>query len=160
MEAFEGYWRKVPSVKRLVFKSIPEATTRVAMLKRGEVDIAYLLDALNLVTGNLDAPGGAVFGRPAIALDDVAERAGGATYGATRTRIGGFPDVVGNLPATLIGREIDDGQLRALFVSAGNPVLSVPDGDALERALARPARRASTRPSPLSCVSQQSFFAS
>ncbi len=45
MEAFEGYWRKVPSVKRLVFKSVPEATTRLAMLKRGEVDIAYLLDA-------------------------------------------------------------------------------------------------------------------
>ena len=45
MEAFEGYWRKVPSVKRLVFKSVPEATTRAAMLKRGEVDVAYLLDA-------------------------------------------------------------------------------------------------------------------
>ena len=45
LEAFEGYWRKMPSVKRLVFKSIPEATTRLAMLKRGEVDIAYLLDA-------------------------------------------------------------------------------------------------------------------
>jgi peptide/nickel transport system substrate-binding protein len=45
MEAFEGYWRKVPSVKRLVFKSVPEATTRLAMLKRGEVDVAYLLDA-------------------------------------------------------------------------------------------------------------------
>ncbi|MBM3218650.1 MAG: ABC transporter substrate-binding protein [Candidatus Rokubacteria bacterium] len=44
MEAFEGYWRKMPSVKRVVFKSVPEATTRVAMLKRGEVDIAYLLD--------------------------------------------------------------------------------------------------------------------
>src|SRR3989441_1133926 len=44
MEAFEGYWRKVPSVKRLVFKSVPEATTRAAMLKRGEVDVAYLLD--------------------------------------------------------------------------------------------------------------------
>src|SRR5712691_2290361 len=44
MEAFEGYWRKVPSVKRLVFKSVPEPTTRMAMLKRGEVDIAYLLD--------------------------------------------------------------------------------------------------------------------
>jgi ABC-type transport system substrate-binding protein len=36
MEAFEGYWRKVPSVKRLVYKSVPEATTRMAMLKRGE----------------------------------------------------------------------------------------------------------------------------
>jgi peptide/nickel transport system substrate-binding protein len=45
MEAFEGYWRKTPSVKRLVYKSVPEATTRLAMLKRGEVDIAYLLDA-------------------------------------------------------------------------------------------------------------------
>ena len=44
MEANEGYWRKVPSVKRLVFKSVPEATTRVAMLKRGEVDVAYLLE--------------------------------------------------------------------------------------------------------------------
>jgi peptide/nickel transport system substrate-binding protein len=44
MEANESYWRKVPSVKRLVFKSVPEATTRVAMLKRGEVDIAYLIE--------------------------------------------------------------------------------------------------------------------
>ena len=44
MEANEGYWRKIPSVKRLVFKSVPESTTRMAMLKRGEVDIAYLLD--------------------------------------------------------------------------------------------------------------------
>ncbi len=44
MEAFEGYWRKTPSVKRVVFKSVPDSTTRMAMLKRGEVDIAYLLD--------------------------------------------------------------------------------------------------------------------
>ena len=44
MEAYEGYWRKMPSVKRLVFKSVPEATTRMAMLKRGEVDLAYLID--------------------------------------------------------------------------------------------------------------------
>src|SRR5688572_30878119 len=44
MEAFEGYWRKMPSVKRLIFKSVPESTTRMAMLKRGEVDVAYLLD--------------------------------------------------------------------------------------------------------------------
>jgi peptide/nickel transport system substrate-binding protein len=45
MEAFEGYWRKVPTVKRIVFKSVTDASTRMAMLKRGEVDIAYLLDA-------------------------------------------------------------------------------------------------------------------
>jgi peptide/nickel transport system substrate-binding protein len=45
LEAFDGYWGEKPSVKRLVFKSVPEATTRLAMLKRGEVDVAYLLDA-------------------------------------------------------------------------------------------------------------------
>jgi peptide/nickel transport system substrate-binding protein len=45
MEAYEGYWRKTPAVKRLVYKSVIEATTRMAMLKRGEVDLAYLLDA-------------------------------------------------------------------------------------------------------------------
>jgi peptide/nickel transport system substrate-binding protein len=45
MEANENYWRKVPTVKRLVFKTVPDSTTRLAMLKRGEVDIAYLLEA-------------------------------------------------------------------------------------------------------------------
>jgi peptide/nickel transport system substrate-binding protein len=42
LEAFDGYWRKTPAVKRLVLKSLPEETTRAAALKRGEVDIAYL----------------------------------------------------------------------------------------------------------------------
>ena len=41
LEAFEGYWRKTPSVKRLVMKVIPDEATRLAALKRGEVDIAY-----------------------------------------------------------------------------------------------------------------------
>jgi peptide/nickel transport system substrate-binding protein len=41
LEAFDSYWRKTPSVKRLVFKSIPEETTRLAALQRGEVDIVY-----------------------------------------------------------------------------------------------------------------------
>jgi peptide/nickel transport system substrate-binding protein len=41
LEAHEGYWRKAPSVKRIVFRSIPDEATRLAALKRGEVDIAY-----------------------------------------------------------------------------------------------------------------------
>src|SRR2546428_7275155 len=41
LEAFEGYWRKTPSVKQVVFKAIPDASTRLAMLKRGDADIAY-----------------------------------------------------------------------------------------------------------------------
>src|SRR5262249_35197727 len=43
LEAFDGYWRKAPSVKRAIFKSVPDETTRAAALKRGEVDIAYYL---------------------------------------------------------------------------------------------------------------------
>jgi peptide/nickel transport system substrate-binding protein len=43
LEAFDGYWRKPPAVKRLVMRSMPEETTRAAALKAGEVDIAYLL---------------------------------------------------------------------------------------------------------------------
>ena len=41
LEAFDQYWRKTPSVKRLVFKSIPEETTRLAALQRGEIDLVY-----------------------------------------------------------------------------------------------------------------------
>jgi anaerobic selenocysteine-containing dehydrogenase len=102
--------------------------------------VAFLLDALNAVTGNLDRPGGAVFGRPPVSLDEIGERVGLATYGRTRSRFGDFPDVIGNLPASLIPREIEtpgERQLHAFFVSAGNPVLSVPDGDAMERALGK-----------------------
>src|SRR2546428_4903208 len=44
MEANEQYWRKIPSVKRIVFKVIPEATTRLAALKGGEVDIVYAIN--------------------------------------------------------------------------------------------------------------------
>ena len=44
MEAFDGYWRKQPNVKRLVFRSVPDEATRGAALKRGEVDIAYFLN--------------------------------------------------------------------------------------------------------------------
>jgi peptide/nickel transport system substrate-binding protein len=44
LEANTGYWRRVPNVKTMVFKSVPEATTRAVMLRTGETDIAYVLD--------------------------------------------------------------------------------------------------------------------
>ena len=44
LEANPGYWRRVPAVKRVIMKSVPEGTTRVTMLKNGEADIAYALD--------------------------------------------------------------------------------------------------------------------
>jgi peptide/nickel transport system substrate-binding protein len=62
MEAFPDYWRKAPSVKRLVMRSMPEESTRAAALRAGEVDIAYLLtgptaDAVRKISGyRLAAP--------------------------------------------------------------------------------------------------------
>ena len=41
LEAFDGYWRKAPSVKRVVLRNVPDETTRAAALKRGDVDVAY-----------------------------------------------------------------------------------------------------------------------
>jgi formate dehydrogenase len=108
-----------------------------ACLGRFGTLVAFLLDTLNAVTGNLDRPGGAVFGDPPIPLDEIGEKAGLDTYGKIHSRFGNIPDVLGNMPAALLPREITtpgERQIRALFVSAGNPVLSVPDGDALEEA--------------------------
>jgi anaerobic selenocysteine-containing dehydrogenase len=102
--------------------------------------VAYLLDALNVVTGNLDRPGGAVFGSSPLGLEGFADRFRLASYGRRRSRVGGFPYVLGSFPAALMAKEITtpgEGRVRALFVSAGNPVLSVPDGDELSAALAR-----------------------
>ncbi|MDT5016315.1 MAG: hypothetical protein QOD39_2475 [Mycobacterium sp.] len=102
----------------------------------------YLLDAVNLVAGNLDVPGGSMFGRFGLPGERWLNKVGGAllrsVYARKRSRIGGFPSVLMSEPAGLMAKEITTpgrGQVKALLVSAGNPVLSVPNGDELEAAL-------------------------
>ncbi len=105
--------------------------------RRGTL-VSFLLDALNIVTGNLDAPGGAIFGTGPIQLEDLLHRLGADTYDTFRSRIGNLPEILGTLPASIMAEEITTpgrGQIRALFVSSGNPVLSVPNGRQLEAAL-------------------------
>lgn len=100
--------------------------------------VSFLIDALNLVTGNLDRPGGALMSHQVIPVEEMGERSGAFSYNTKRSRIGDFPDVFGAFPAALMAQEITTpgaGQLRALFVFAGNPVLSVPNSAALESAL-------------------------
>jgi formate dehydrogenase len=109
-----------------------------ACLGRHATLVNVLLDALNLVTGNFDRPGGSVFARPPIDFTSLAARLGLATFDTYRSRVGSLPEVLGQLPAPLMAAEIETpgpGQLRALIVSAGNPVLSVPGSRDLERAL-------------------------
>ena len=93
---------------------------------------------LNIVTGNLDRPGGSVFGWAPVALDTLGERFGMATYGTRRSPFGDFPEVMGTIPTTELARAMEDSgsrRLRCLFVSAGNPVLSAPQGQRIARAM-------------------------
>ena len=101
--------------------------------------VSFLLDALNLVTGNLDREGGAMFGDPPIDFSRVVDAVGLGTYGRVRSRVGDLPEVLGSLPASLMAKEMTTpgtGRIRAMFFSAGNPLLSVPNGDELEAAIA------------------------
>jgi anaerobic selenocysteine-containing dehydrogenase len=102
---------------------------------------AWLLDVVNVATGNLDRPGGAMFSRPAALGLNTSGRPGvgaGSDYGLVRSRVRGLPGAFQQLPAVCMAEEIEtpgEGRLRGLITIAGNPVLSVPDGDRLARAL-------------------------
>jgi len=96
----------------------------------------WLINLLNLATGNLDRPGGAMFTRPAVDL--VARRYGGGSFGRWWSRVRGLPEFAGELPSSVLAEEIltpGEGQVRALVTAAGNPVLSTPNGARLDEAL-------------------------
>jgi anaerobic selenocysteine-containing dehydrogenase len=101
---------------------------------------SWLVDVLNVLTGNLDRPGGALFPRPAHgAAEDRPRKAGPPPYARWRSRVRGLPEFAGELPAACLAEEIDaagDARIRALVTVCGNPVLSTPNGARLERALA------------------------
>lgn len=95
----------------------------------------WLVQLINLVTGNLDRVGGALCTSPA--LDLVASTSGGH-FGRWRSRVSGLPEYGGELPVAALAEEIlgeGEGQVRALVTVAGNPVLSTPNGRRLEQAL-------------------------
>ena len=97
----------------------------------------WLVQALNLITGNLDRRGGLMFPEPAVSL---------VGRGSTRSRVArwhskvrGLPEHDGQLPVAALAEEIlteRDDRIRALVTHAGNPVLSTPNGRQLEKALA------------------------
>ncbi|MFJ8887324.1 molybdopterin oxidoreductase family protein [Streptomyces sp. NPDC102402] len=101
---------------------------------------SWLVDVLNILTGNLDRPGGALFPLSATARAPRAAAPGkGFSLGRWRSRVSGHPEAKGELPVAALAEEIEtpgEGRIRALIVVAGNPVLSAPDGNRLDRALA------------------------
>ncbi len=99
----------------------------------------WLIQVLHVITGNLDRPGGVMFTAPAF---DLVDRTRGTSqaghFDRRRTRVRGLPEFSGEFPVAALAEEMDTpgrGQVRALITSAGNPVLSTPNGARLERAL-------------------------
>ena len=100
---------------------------------------SWLVDALNLVTGNLDRVGGAMFPTPAVDLAGLATAIGQTgTFDRYRSRASELPEFNGELPVAAFAEEMETpgaGQIRALVTHAGNPVLSLPNGRRVEAAL-------------------------
>ncbi len=101
---------------------------------------AYLVYALNAITGNVDRPGTMMWSTPAAELVWIADLVGLSGHSRFKSRVRGALEVGGELPIAVLAEEIETAgrdQVRGLITSAGNPVLSAPNGRRLEQALPR-----------------------
>jgi len=99
---------------------------------------SWLIDVINLLQGRLDEEGGAMFARPATGQNENTGEVGVLQHGRWHSRVRGFPEYMGMLPASCMAEELEyDGEdrVRALLCVAGNPVLSVPNGKRIDAAL-------------------------
>ncbi len=102
---------------------------------------SWLIDVVNIITGNFDRPGGLMFGNP-IAWSTASlpnpTWADGYEFGRWRSRVRGAPEVLGQVPVSCLAEEIStpgEGQIKGLITIAGNPVISAPDAGRLDEAL-------------------------
>ena len=101
---------------------------------------SWLVDVLNVLTGNLDEPGGAMFAKAATGGPTMRGTPGkgrGMRIGRRTSRVRGLPESLGELPVICLAEEITtpgEGQVRALVTIAGNPALSTPNSDQLQKA--------------------------
>ncbi|MHB8508196.1 MAG: molybdopterin-dependent oxidoreductase [Candidatus Dormibacteria bacterium] len=99
---------------------------------------SWLVDVVNILTGNFDRPGGAMFALAAHRRRRAHPGGSGFATGRWRSRVRGLPEIFGQLPVAALAEEIDtpgDGRVRALVTFAGNPVLSTPNSERLDAAL-------------------------
>lgn len=100
---------------------------------------AWLINVLNIVTGNFDHPGGAMFPTPAFDPRSLPKAISGGrgSFGRWKSRVRGLPEAGGELPVATLAEDIlapGDGRVRAMVTVAGNPVLSTPNGRQLDTA--------------------------
>ncbi|CAM5564700.1 dehydrogenase [Streptomyces spiroverticillatus] len=144
-EAVAGVCDVTPQEIREVARELAAAPTAAVYVRVGGSTVAFgtlanwLVDVLNALTGNLDRPGGALFPLSATSVVSSSPSRKGFALGRWRSRVGGHPEAKGELPLAALAEEIatpGEGRIRALITIAANPVLSAPDGDRLDNALA------------------------
>ncbi|MGW8784010.1 molybdopterin-dependent oxidoreductase [Streptomyces sp. NPDC055796] len=131
---------------RALARALAAAPTAAVYGRIGSCTVEYgtlaswLVDVLNILTGNLDRPGGALFPLPAAGPRPRPAGPGkGFTLGRWLSRVSGHPEAKSELPIAALAEEIEtpgEGRIRALVAIAANPVLSAPDGRRLDAALA------------------------
>ena len=96
----------------------------------------WLVAVANIVSGQIDREGGLLCGAPVV---DLLHLFGPGSIGKHHSRVSGHREVLGEFPSSAMAEEMEtpgEGQIKALFVVAGNPVLSTPNGTRLDKALA------------------------
>ncbi|WP_412079359.1 molybdopterin oxidoreductase family protein [Streptomyces xanthophaeus] len=131
---------------RVLARELAAAPTAAVYGRIGSCTVEYgtlaswLVDVLNILTGNLDRPGGVLFPLPATGSRPRPAGPGkGFALGRWHSRVSGHPEAKSELPITALAEEIEtpgEGRIRALIAIAANPVLSAPDGRRLDAALA------------------------
>lgn len=95
-------------------------------------------NALNIITGNFDSPGGAMFTTPALDYVGMTSRKGKSrSYPEKRSRVSQQPLYNGEFPVSVMAEEMEtpgEGQIKAMITVAGNPVLTAPNGQRIDRA--------------------------
>ncbi|BBY26210.1 molybdopterin-dependent oxidoreductase [Mycolicibacterium sediminis] len=144
-EAVAGYCGVPPDEIRTVARELAAAPSSVVYGRMGTSTVefgtvgSWLVDVVNVLTGNLDSPGGAMFPQSPVSAAPRPPKPGrGFRTGRWHSRVSGHPEVLSELPASALAEELEtpgEGQARAVITIAGNPVLSAPDGDRLGHAL-------------------------
>lgn len=130
-----------PSIRRIAFefaaakRAVCYGRIGVSLQKFGSL-CHWLINSINVLTGNFDRQGGAMFTLPA--FDLLAMARGDQIFNRWQSRVRKLPEFMGELPVATLAEEIltsGDRQIKALITSCGNPVLSTPNGTQLDEAL-------------------------
>ena len=134
-----------PTIRRIA-QELCDAPTALVYGRIGTTTVAFgttaswLVDVINTITGNLDKAGGVMFPLPAAGNQTSRGEPGrgkGFRIGHGHSRVRNFPEAIGEYPAAVMAEEIltpGQGQIKAMITVAGNPVLSTPNGEQLEKA--------------------------